>query len=307
MNASAARRDPAPIRLLVLDIDGTVTDARHEVPEPTRRAVRSLLAAGIRVMLATGRRYRDALPVAAVLGLDTPLVTASGALVKDPAGHRTLVRASFAAGVLERTLTTITAAGHEPILYGDSFAEGFDFYCRQLPLAPPAAGGLAEYLHRNAAVARVRPDLDAAPPPGIFAGFAFGTEDATRALEADLHAACPGMLSLHALRSPRYREWMCEIAPVDTTKWSGVASVAGAWGIAADEICAAGDDVNDLPMIRAAGLGIAMGNARPEVQAAADRIVGSSEGSGIAEIAELLLSRLAQTSPPRSFAPVPPG
>jgi hypothetical protein len=144
-----------PIRLLVLDIDGTVTDSRHEVPEATHRAVRSLRDAGIRVMLATGRRYRDALPVATTLGLDAPLVTASGALVKSPVGHTTLRRAGFATGVLERVLATVVAAGHEPIVYGDSFADGFDFYCRRLDVAATAAGGgLAHYLARNMAVAR---------------------------------------------------------------------------------------------------------------------------------------------------------
>jgi Cof subfamily protein (haloacid dehalogenase superfamily) len=306
MGETAAARCPMPIRLLVLDIDGTVTDSRHEVPEATHRAVQSLRDAGIRVMLATGRRYRDALPVATTLGLDAPLVTASGALVKSPVGHTTLRRAGFATGVLERVLATVVAAGHEPIVYGDSFADGFDFYCRRLDVAATAAGGgLAQYLARNMAVARVHPDLHAQPPPGIFAGFTMGSQEAMGSLAAALHAACPGALSLHTLRSPRYLEWMCEIAPVAVTKWSAVAAVAAGWGITADEICAAGDDVNDLPMIEAAGLGIAMGNARPEVIAAADRVVGPNDGTGMSEIAALLLARLAQAAPPPADGPTP--
>jgi len=53
---------------------------------------------------------------------------------------------------------------------------------------------------------------------------------------------------------------------------------------------AVGDDVNALPMIRGAGLGIAMGNAAPEVLAAADRIVASSDRGGLADVAALLLA-----------------
>jgi hydroxymethylpyrimidine pyrophosphatase-like HAD family hydrolase len=86
---------------------------------------------------------------------------------------------------------------------------------------------------------------------------------------------------------------MCEIAPAGITKWSGVMAVASGWGIAPDEICAVGDDVNDIPMIRAAGLGLAMGNARPEVQAVADAVVGHHDASGIADVATAVLSRLA--------------
>ncbi|NBX30184.1 HAD-IIB family hydrolase [bacterium] len=295
MNASSVRGSSPRIRLLVLDVDGTVTDARHEVPETTRLAVQRVREAGVRVMLATGRRYRDALPVAATLGIDTPLVTASGALVKAPPTHATLYRAAFGPEVLDRVVGMIVAAGHEPVLYTDSYAEGFDFHCRQCDLLPAGepARGLEEYLARNAGLARVQPDLHAAVPSGVFAGFAMGPQDDMHALEATLAATFPGQLSVHVIRSPRYRDWLCEIAPAGVTKWSGIMAVAREWGLGAAEICAVGDDVNDLPMIRAAGLGVAMGNAVAEVQAAADRVVGTSDASGMADVAELLLAGLA--------------
>jgi len=287
---------PSRIRLLALDVDGTLTDSRHEVPAPARDAIRRVRSAGIRVMLATGRRYRDTLPVAEALGIDAPIVTASGALVKQPPSHATLQRAAFAPGVLADVVTRIVAAGHEPILYTDSFAHGYDFHCRSLEGADAAASGEArgvrEYLGRNRHLADVRADLHAAPPADAFAGFAMGTHEEMLALEAELHAAHPQRLSVHVIRSPRYRDWMCEIAPAGVTKWSGVTSVAAGWGITAAEICAVGDDVNDLPMVREAGLGIAMGNAVAAVRAAADRVVASHDEGGIAEVAELLLAGL---------------
>jgi hypothetical protein len=288
---------PSRIRLLVLDVDGTVTDSRHEVSANTRAAIRRVREAGIRVMLATGRRYRDTLPVAATLGVDAPLVTASGALVKRPSDHATLQRAAFAPGVLAAVVARIAAAGHEPILYSDSFAAGYDFHCRSLAGADPAAAGagrgVSEYLGRNRHLADVRPDLHEAPPAAAFAGFAMGTEADMLALEAALHAAQPDRLALHVIRSPRYRDWMCEFAPAGVTKWTGALAVAETWGIAAAEICAVGDDVNDLPMIRGAGLGIAMGNAVAAVRAAADRVVGGHDDGGIADVANLLLAGLA--------------
>lgn len=295
MNDSPVRASSPRIRLLVLDVDGTVTDTRHEIPEGTRQAVQRVRAAGVRVMLATGRRYRDTLPVAAALGIDTPLVTASGALVKSPPTHATLHRAEFGPGVIEQVVGMIVAAGHEPVLYTDSYAHGFDFHCRRcdLPPAGEPGRGLQEYLARNVGLARLQPDLHEAVPPGVFAGFAMGPHEEMLALEAALNGACPGQLSAHVIRSPRYRDWLCEIAPAGVTKWSGIMAVAREWGLGADEICAVGDDVNDLPMIREAGLGIAMGNAVAEVRAAADRVVGTSDAVGIADVAELLLAGLA--------------
>ena len=196
-------------------------------------------------------------------------------------------------GVLRR----IVAAGHEPVVYTDNFAAGRDFHCRTLAGAEPEGGGLAEYLHLNRHLADVRPDLDVAPPADVFAGFVMGSRDAMLALEAELAAAFPRALSIHVIKSPRYREWLCEIAPAGTTKWSGVAAVAASWGIAAHEICAVGDDLNDLPMIRGAGLGVAMGNAADEVRAAADVVVGTHDGTGIADVADLILAGLAQPAP----------
>jgi len=292
---------PAPrIRLLALDVDGTVTNSRHEVTDATCRAIARIRAAGVRVMLATGRRYRDALPVAERLGLVEPLVTASGALVKRPGDHATLHRAAFAAGVLPQVVALVAARGHEPVVYTDSFAAGFDFLCRSLAAAETGAGagGFGEYLARNREVARVVPDLDRAPPGDAFAGFAMGPQEPMQALEAELVARFPGELSVHTIRSPRYREWLCEIAPAGVTKWTGVAAVAAALGIRPEEICAVGDDVNDLPMVRAAGLGLAMGNGRPELHAVADEVVGLHDGSGMEDVAELVLARAAQPAEP---------
>jgi hydroxymethylpyrimidine pyrophosphatase-like HAD family hydrolase len=248
-------------------------------------------------VLATGRRYRDTLPVAERLGIDSPLITASGALVKRPLDHATLFRAAFGPGILAGVVAHIVEAGHEPVLYTDSFAAGFDFHCRSLSAPGPRYGGaderepwgLMEYLDRNRDLARVAPDLVRDLPEDVFAGFAMGPREAMVALEQALAAAFPGRLSLHTIRSPRYRDWLCEVAPAGVTKWSGVVSLAEAWQIRPAEICAVGDDLNDLPMIEGAGLGIAMGNADPRCRAVADRVVRTHDEDGLVDVADMLV------------------
>lgn len=68
------------IRILAIDIDGTLVNSRDELTDVTRQALRRACAAGLKIVLATGRRYSRALPLVEPLGLDVPLVTASGAL-----------------------------------------------------------------------------------------------------------------------------------------------------------------------------------------------------------------------------------
>lgn len=276
----------APIELLALDVDGTICDSRHEVTPVAAAAIRRAIDAGIRVVLATGRRYRDAVRVAERVGVSGPVVTASGALVKDSRDHSTLFRAAFPAGAVAAMLRAIDARGHEPVVYTDSFAEGYDFHCR----GPSCGGpGLREYLATNREVARVVPDLLESTPEGVFAAFTMGRRDEMLAMERALEAAVPGGLSLHVIRSPRYRDWMCEIAPVGVTKWSGIKRLATQWGIADAGICAVGDDVNDVPMLEGAGLGVAMGNATAEAIAAADRVAPTNDEDGIAAVVDWIL------------------
>ena len=70
------------IKLLALDLDGTLLDSRGKVPEANREAIRAAEDAGVLVTIATGRRFRDARPLGLELDLNAPLITHNGALLK---------------------------------------------------------------------------------------------------------------------------------------------------------------------------------------------------------------------------------
>ena len=276
----------SPYRLLAIDIDGTLVNSRDELTDATRAAVVRAAAAGIRIVLVTGRQYSRSLPLARALGLKSPIVTACGSLIKDPANHATLYRASFGPGVMSQVVVEIDAAGHEPVVYTDHFHDGYEYHFAN---RPPRQAQLAQFVEFNGSNGRLRPDLVSRIPDGIFAGFAIGDRDEMSSLSRRLDERFAGLLSLHVLRSPRYIGHMCEIAPAGVNKWSGALRVAEMWGIAPDEICAVGDDVNDIPMLRGAGLGVAMGNAAPEVLPHARRIAPRHDDDGLVEVVRWLL------------------
>ncbi len=279
----------ADINMFAFDIDGTLLNSVHEATDATCEALRKLASAGIRVVLATGRRYRDALPLADMFQIELPLVTASGALVKSPGDHSTRFIAKFSEGVLEELLCALISEGHEPIAYTDSYLEGFDFYCRSTDVSLCKKSGVEEYLHRNRSLARVSDSFETVPPAGIFAGFAMGDRDEMLHLENILRNRWPHHVSLHTIRSPRYRDWMCEFAPAGVTKWSAVVDVAKSVGIDPATICAVGDDTNDIPMLRCARFGVAMGNASIDVQAAANWVAPSHDEDGVADLVDRIL------------------
>jgi len=282
---------PLRYRLLAVDIDGTLVNSRDELTPGVRAALQEASDAGVKIVLATGRRYSRALPFAEPLGIRAPIVTASGALIKDPFDHRTLFRAHLERTDLLEVLKTTSAHGFDAVLYGDTYADGFDYYC---PKVVGVGKELAEYYAVNAGSEREQADLMANPPEGIFAGFAMGTRDEMFALEAELQRKVPEKLYTHVIRSPRYQGYMCEIAPAGATKWSGVRHVADEWEIPDHEICAVGDDVNDLPMLVGSGLGVAMGNAVDELKAAADRIAPHNDEDGLAEVVRWILEHNAR-------------
>ena len=273
-------------RLFAVDIDGTLVNSRDELTVAARQAIARVVDAGVRVVLATGRRYGRALPLVEPLQLDVPVITASGALIKLPGSHRTLFRARLERALLCEVLLVIDCHGYDAMLYTDNFDQGFEFY-RPPNEAPEPL--LAEFFSLNEGWSRDWPGLMVEPPDDIFACFAMGTQSDMQRVHKALQQRLPEKLYTHVLRSPRYTGYMCEIAPAGITKWSGIQHLAREWDIDNDEICAIGDDVNDLPMIEAAGLGIAMGNALSEVRAAADLVVPSCDEDGIVEAARVIL------------------
>lgn len=273
-------------RLLVIDIDGTLVNSHDELTPATRAAIARATAAGVHVVLATGRRYGRSLRVVESLGLEVPLITASGALVKDPMSHRTLYRAEFDPASLRELLLLLAEEGYDPVLNGDTYTEGFDYYYPRDDVESPE---LREYFDRNTGCGRLWPDPIDNPPPDLYAGFAIGQLDAMLRLEETIHRRLPGALTTHVLRSPRYSGYLCEFSPAGATKWSAAQRLAQDWGIPTEAVCAVGDDVNDIPMIQAAGLGVAMGNAQPAVKAVADRIAPTHDNDGLAEVIAWLL------------------
>ncbi len=273
-------------RLLAVDIDGTLVDSQDRLTETTCRAIRRAGAAGLRVVLATGRRYSRALPLVESLGLEVPVIASSGAIVKNPVSHQTLFRAEFPQAGLRDLICLLRRLGFQPVLLGDTFDQGFDYY---LDPGDPPNSYLQDYLRANPDCERYWPRIAEQPPPEVFAAFTIGDRDAMLEVEQAIHETFPSQYVTHVLRSPRYEGFFCEIAPAGVDKWTAVRTVSALCGVPLEAVCAVGDDVNDLPMIREAGLGIAMGNALPVVKEAADYVAPTHDQEGLAEVVAWLL------------------
>lgn len=269
-------------------MDGTLLDSAGILRPSTADAVALAARAGIRPLLCTGRRYRRALPIAEALGLDAPIVCNSGAIVKDPTRHDTLWRADFDAAILLEIFTLFRTQDQPILSFNDSPPDAPDFLVEQATTGRPL---FDDYLDQNREHAGVDPHwTDHATRPH-FHLCAIGDRPAMLAFECVVQNHLAGRVRTFVQKSPRYAGTMCELIRQDAGKWAAVLHVAALWGIAPSEICAVGDDMNDLPMIAGAGLGVAMGHAPEAVLAVADHITGDHHNDGVASLVhEVLLA-----------------
>jgi len=110
-----------------------------------------------------------------------------------------------------------------------------------------------------------------------------------RGLSPRIERAFGGRATHNVIEVPLYGISVIEsfVAPVD--KWSGILKLCRRWQIDPLRVVAVGDDVNDLAMVRAAGLGVAVANARPEVKQSATRLTASNDACGVADLIDELL------------------
>jgi hydroxymethylpyrimidine pyrophosphatase-like HAD family hydrolase len=273
-------------RILALDVDGTLLDRGGTLRPRTVRAVGRAWDAGIRPVLCTGRRYRRALPIARKLGIDAPLVCNSGALVKDPRGDRTLWRADLDGDVLGEILGVFQSRDEPAVSFTDRPPEGLDFLVTAAPTGRPL---FDDYVEQNRSHAEIDPGWTGRRAGPHYHLCAIGTRPTMLDFQGAILARLPGQVRTFVQKSPRYAGTMCEVLRHDASKWSALLHLAELWGIGPGEICAVGDDMNDVPMIRGAGLGVAMGHSPPEVLAAADLVTGADDEDGVAMLIENVL------------------
>ena len=267
--------------LLVCDLDGTLIDQSLTLEPALVAAFKRAAAAGLGITIATGRMplsvdvYREALDIR------LPVIYYNGGLIRDAAGAE-LLRRELPHGILARVREAFSAAPVHPIFFRDE-----QLYCidRTLPVR--------QFCDDEGLRAHVIPDTEEFLRLGAFMkGLFIGHRTDLVVLRADL----AGVLGGDA-RLVHTAEHYLELLPVAATKGTALAHLAEHLGVSLDRVVAVGDHDNDLEMVEAAGLGVAMAHAPESVRAVADRVAPAAAVGG-------LLRLLAEVLP-ESFGPSP--
>jgi 5-amino-6-(5-phospho-D-ribitylamino)uracil phosphatase len=267
------------IRLLAVDIDGTLLDSRGRLPEPHRDALVDAAARGVEVALVTGRSFHFTLPVVELLPLPLTLICNNGAVVKNARGDT----------LLRRVLSRDTARHilRETRHLEDSVAIVFDrpderqIVFERMDWSHPHRRG---YYQKNkafiaAATAPLAEMLVDDPIQVMFNG----SVGPMRGLTETLRSMDIAHQFTVAITEYEQRDFaLVDVNGAGCSKGSTLAGWIVSRGLTAADVMAIGDNLNDVEMLDFAGTAVVMGNATDALKARGYRITGSNDEHGLA-------------------------
>jgi Cof subfamily protein (haloacid dehalogenase superfamily) len=258
-------------RLVAFDLDGTLLGEELLLRPRVLDAVGKMHERGVQGCIVTGRMYQAALPFARQLQFMTPLVCYQGAAVIDTQSDEVLLDVPLP----NEQALDLNAYAHRNGLHIQLYAND-RYYCEQLN----------RYAELYAKISGVEPIV----VPSLLAQFE--SWDATKAViiaEPDIiRAHLDPVKALCGDRAyvTRSIPWFLEVMNASVNKGKSLEVVARYLGVPLAEVMAIGDSWNDAPLLEAAGFGVAMGSAPPELREIADAVVADVENDGVAEAIE---------------------
>jgi 5-amino-6-(5-phospho-D-ribitylamino)uracil phosphatase len=257
----------APIRMVAIDLDGTLLNDSKQVAGQTAEALRCLPGRGVKVVIASARPPRSVRPFHQLLGLDTLQINYNGALIWEPSTGRPFYHQPMAAKLVGQMVEVARDLFDEVLVsceildrwYTDRFEQAFTTETGRLfrpDLVAPLEQFLVEPVTKLMLLGEGR--------------LIVRVEDA---LIAGGFARAVGIL--------RCEPELLQIMDNRASKAAALRMVAGHYGIPMEQVMAIGDAANDVPMLEAAGIAVAVDNAHPLVKEAADWVAPSNNDHGV--------------------------
>ncbi len=261
-------------KLLALDLDDTLLNEKFAVSPRNVQALSKAMQQGLGVTLATGRMFRSALPYARELGITLPLITYHGALIRETTEENKILR--------EHSVPYDLAL--EILRFGEKEGFYFNIYLED-QLYVKEESDNSRYYQSIASI-----PLQAVGDLGAFLEKA--GKEPTKLVIINRQGRLAGLQETllekyaSALSIVQSRPYFLEITHREATKGRALKFLAERENLSLARVIAIGDSYNDIDMLQCAGIGVAMGNAPPEVQQAADFVAMANTEDGVARFLE---------------------
>jgi hypothetical protein len=270
------------VRLIALDIDGTLLDSHWQLPEANRAAIAAATRRGIEVALVTGRRYNFALPIALQIGAPLTMIVSNGAVIRTQDGEthvRHMLSRATAARILELTKPWCDCSG----VVFDRPREN-QIVVESLNMDDPIR---TTYYTRNREFLGLADPLESCLTEDPIQVMLSGSVNRMREAEVALRRAsfAKDFALVVTVYETRNFSMIDVINPV-CSKGSALAEWAALRGVAREEVLAIGDNHNDLEMLTFAGIPVVMGNGVAELKGFGWHETGSNDETGVATAIE---------------------
>jgi len=256
------------IKLLALDLDGTLLNSRGEISEKNLKAIQQAEEKGVLVTIATGRRFRDARPVGLQLNLNAPLICHNGALLKYAETLETVAVSILPNETLHEILRVGRKFGADALLSADPRGKGTLLYetvsAENVPLQKYIEW--SKRLHGDEAeeaihhIENLETILDETETVHVsFSGACAPMAELEMILQNELNDSATVLTTVY----PRLNFTLIDILPSDASKGIGVEKLALFNKLLPENVMVVGDNFNDLEMLEYAGTAVVMGNADP--------------------------------------------
>ncbi len=273
------------IKLLAIDIDGTLLDSRHQLPPANLQALQRAHQSGVEVILVTGRRHRYAMSVAAMLGFDLWVISSNGAVTRSTHGelfHRDLLPAGSARALIAH----MNSFRGQLVLTFDVDAKG----AIVIEELEAMTRSIRVWLERNMGyIEFVRPIEDALitdPVQAMFCGPIALMQQAESLLRD------PAIRAQTTILKTQYdHRDLCilDVLNRNCSKGHALKRWAAFKGLGPEQVMAIGDNYNDVEMLEFAGHAVIMENACPELKQNGWQVTLSNDQCGVAAVIEGIL------------------
>jgi Cof subfamily protein (haloacid dehalogenase superfamily) len=274
-------------RLIAIDLDGTLLSPTGKVTPRAKAAVRKALDAGLLVCFATGRNWTESQTILDAIEHYATAVFVGGAMIVDTRQRVTLHRTMMEPALAAEVCASLESRGHAVLALQDTGEAGVDYL---ITANAELNDATRQWLEVTESVVHRVPKLGAYPHEHTIRVGIVAEPDEIQQVLRELEGNFSERIICQNLAVPSYGVEVLEIFDPAVNKWEGVLHVARQHEISPEQIIAIGDDLNDVAMIKNAGLGVAMGNAKAEVLAVAKRVVGTNEQEGLAQFLEELVA-----------------
>jgi Cof subfamily protein (haloacid dehalogenase superfamily) len=275
-----------PIRLLALDIDGTLLNPHFEISPPDLASLQRARDSGIEVVLVTGRRHDFALPIAQSLGFDLWLISSNGAVTRSLSGE-TFYRDMLPAEVCRQLCAETVEFRGNTVLTFDVRRKGAIVLEHFQELEGSIRRWLEKNLHHIEFVIPVENSLTTDPVQAMFCGRIPRMHEALARLEA-----CSLSERITVLRTeyPERDLSIVDVLNAGCSKGHALERWANFRGIPRSQVMAIGDNYNDIEMLAFAGHPVIMGNASEDLRGRGWKVTLSNAENGVAAALEPVLA-----------------